>query len=230
MPAANVNVPFVAAMSADGTALLETVKQETYTFTGSAHYNYTGVLTPEIIAAFTLSEGAADSAAQLDVDVAGLTAPLTAALEAARASIEADLTAFAQSEIDADLASNTIGAAVEAEAVKNLVLSIDTSGAAAAMETGIAALSAATRRLIATQLPSTRFPEAFSTALPLVSGDSMTFRWNASTNITVSEDAQDLGGAADGGADGTAAAGAGPGVGTGYGVDVRVLELVLTKA
>jgi hypothetical protein len=222
----NVNVPFVAAMQANGTALLETVKQETYAFTGAAHYSYNGTLTPEIIAAFILSENTSDSVAELDVAVSGLTTPLTAALMAAKAALETDLTSFAQSQIDADLAANGVGAAVEAEAVKELSLAVDASSAAQAMEDGIAGLSADVRRLIATQLPSSNFPETFSTALPINAGDSMTFRWNASTTITVSEDAKDLGGDEGVGA----VAGAGPGVGSGYGVDNRVIELVLTKA
>ena len=226
---ANINVPFVAAMSADGTAELETVKQETYNFTGNAHATFTGALTAEIIAAFTLSEEGSGSTVELEVAVANLKDALTTALgvvkDANNASITDYLTGWAQGEIDADLASNTIGAGVEASAVKNLSLVVDASGAAEAMEDGIDGLTAGVRRLIATQLPSSRFPETFSSALPLISGDSMTFRFIASSSVTVSESAQDLDGAADG-----ATAGVGPGVGSGYGIDSRTIDVVLTKA
>jgi hypothetical protein len=228
MSGANINVPFVAAMDASGNAQLETVKQETFNFTGAADATFTGVLTPEIISAFTLSQEASGSTVELNVAVANLSGALTTALGAVRdngVSITQYLTSWAQDQIDADLASNTIGAGVEASSVKNLVLEVDASGAGIAMEDGITGLSAAVRRLIATQLPSSRFPETFSSALPVATGDSMTFRFIASSTVIVNQDAQDLGGAADG-----ATAGAGPGVGSGYGIDSRTIDVVLTKA
>lgn len=254
MPA-TVNVPFVGTMNNSGTADLQTVQQESFTFTGVANAVLSGVLSPDIIGAFEMSqEEQTSGTVVLNVGMRTDTlfkAALKAALEtvtvtsadndlrdqyaiagASSKTLQEYIVAWCRQEIDNDLTTNTIGAAIEASEVENLTLSNfanDASGAAVSMYDGLVGLSADTRRLVATQLPSSRFPETFSDALPLIDGDMMVFRFNVNPTIVVSEKIQDLGGSTDGGAAGTAAAGAGPGVGSGYGVDQRVIELVLTK-
>jgi hypothetical protein len=142
--------------------------------------------------------------------------------------LEAYIVAWARQQIDADLASNTIGAAIEASEVEALAITDFSANAVAAstnMYDGLVGLTGDVRRLVATQLPSSRFPETFSDALPLATNDKMVFRFLVTSTITVSQNAQDLGTAGNDGA----TAGAGPGVGSGYGVDNRVIELTLTK-
>jgi hypothetical protein len=256
MAAAIVNVPFVGTMNNAGTATLQTVQQETYNFTAAADVVLSGALDADIIGAFQLSEETQTSGtvvlnvamrnesafkaalrnALQSVTVSTADGDLTgqyATLGAIGVDLEDYIVAWARQQIDADLTANTIGAAIEASEVESLAItdfSANAFDAAGSMYSGLNSLSADVRRLVATQLPSSRFPETFSDALPLVSGDQMVFRFNVNPSITVSENPQDLGGAADGGASGSASAGAGPGVGVGYGVDARVIELVLTKA
>jgi hypothetical protein len=247
---ATVNVPFVATFTGAGTAQLETVKQETYTFTGAADLVLNNALTEDIIAGFVLSQEPSGSTVVLNVGMTNQStfeAALKAALKDASIASEATplagsyainlgtdkleqyLVKYSRNEIDLDLAGNTIGAAIEASAVKNLEYAqhdSECAAAAASMYSGLSTtLDANTRRLIATQLPAGNFPETFSSALPINSGDKMVFRFNATLSVSVSEDAQDLGASADG-----ATAGAGPGVGSGYGIPNRIVELVLTKA
>jgi len=254
MSAAIVNIPFVGSMNNDGSASLQTVKKETYTFTAAADVVLSGTLSDDIIGAFQLSQETQTSGTVvLEVAMRNESAFKTAlrnALQAVTVSTaDADLTgqyatagavsksleeyivAWARQQIDDDLNRNTIGAAIEASEVENLAItdfSANAFAAAGNMYAGLSALSADTRRLVATQLPPSRFPDTFTDALPLASGDKMVFRFNVDTTIEVLQDPKDLG-ANDGGADGSASAGAGPGNGTNYGVDVRVIELVLTK-
>lgn len=261
MANATVNVPFVAAFNGTGAAQLETVKQETFTFTDSAHVILNGTLTQDIIDGFILSQEASGSTVKLDVAMAtgaaktAFEAGLKAALKNATIASEANplsgvytitvgsdkleqyLVQYSRSEIDADLATNTISAALEASAVKNLAYANHDSeceSAAGAMWSGLEGLSADIRRLVATQLPKGNFPvENFSPALPIMNGDKMVFRFNATLNVGVTEDARDLGASPDtetGVGSAAAPAGAGPGVGIGYGIPNRIVELVLTKA
>lgn len=262
---ATINVPFVATMNADGTATLQTVQQEEYNFTDAADATLVGDLSSGIINAFQLSQETQTSGTVvLNVAMRNPTAfrnAMTAALQAVTVSVaDTDLSgqyatagavgkllkeyiiAWDRQEIDTNLTSNTIGAAIEASEVQNLDITdfaMDASAASVDMYDGLDALNADVRRLIATQLPSSRYntdasgtalSEAFGDSLPLISGDKMVFRFYVNSNISITEDPQDLGGASDGGAYGTATAGAGPGVGTYYGVSVRTIELVLTLA
>lgn len=254
MPA--INVPFVAAMSASGTAALETVQADTYAFTASADIVYKNTLPADVIAAFVLSEEAALNgtvalnvtmsgraafatalkgaidAAELDSQASPLAAPYAAT---AKESLVAYLQHFAASAIDGHLADNGIPGALEANMVKNMAVSVASQAGAEAMYDGLAGLSGEVLRLVATQIPKANYPEVFSSALPINSGDSMVFRFNITNTVTVSEDAKNL--TTLGGADGAQANGSGPGVvgpsktaAGHYTVGNRVLELILTKA
>lgn len=252
---ATVNVPFVATLTGAGAAQLETVKQETYNFTGAADIVLNNTLTDDIIAGFVMSQEVSGSTVALNVDMISNSAAFEAALKTAlkTASITSEATAlegvyainaltdkleqylvkYSRQEIDHDLAANTIGAAIEASAVKNLAYAshdAECEAAAAAMYTGLNDLGADVRRLVATQLPKGNFPADFSSALPINTGDKMVFRFLANLSVNVTEDAQDLGGSSDSGASGSASAGSGPGVGSGYGIPSRTVELILTKA
>lgn len=246
-----INVPYVAAMAATATGQLETVKQESHSFTGDADIVYTGSLSQDIINAFVLSQEEA-GATGVDLSVAmtsdtakidAFKAAMKAAIEGAAFSSEASalvapyavasdnlkgyLEKWVRKEIDSDLSSNTIPDELEAQAIKSVVVDISAAAADGALNmwNGMVALGQDLRDLIATQLPSSNYsPEEFSDALPVAAGDKMVFRFTISTTATITESAQDVTGA-----NGTA--GSGPGVNAAhYTVSTRLLELQLTKA
>jgi hypothetical protein len=112
------------------------------------------------------------------------------------------------------LASNTIASELEASDVQDISLGNfagDCSGAAAAMWTGLDGLDAGLRRVVATQVPNSKYTaagEGFTSAIPLVAGDTMVFRFNLNSNLTIAGSPQDLT-SGTGVTDGT-----GPGVGS----------------
>jgi hypothetical protein len=112
------------------------------------------------------------------------------------------------------LNNNTIAAELEASDVQEITLpdyDADCLAAAEDMYDGLVGIEESLRRVIATQVGNTRFTdvsEGFTSALPLTSGDSMTFQFNLTSNLTISESVQDVVSGAD------TNNGSGPGVGT----------------
>lgn len=129
-------------------------------------------------------------------------------------SLENYIKAAIHTDVIVALNNNTIAAELEASDVQAITLgtyAADCSAAAAAMWDGLDGITDSLRRVIATQVGNTRFTDAsegFTSTLPLVSGDSMTFQFNLNSNLTISEDVQDVVSGA-----GTNN-GSGPGVGT----------------
>lgn len=251
--AANINIPFVAAMQADGTATLQTQFQEEWNFSGTPDAIFAGALPQDVIDAFLLSQEADSGVIIHNVTMqnsSAFQAALASALIASTVSTADDeltagskyatagavgktlqeyIVAWARQEIDADLTSNTISANIEANEVENLAIDISAGAADGAenMYDGLVGLSQELRNVVASQLPSGRYNDAgesFQTVLPLVTGDKMTFRFNVNSSITITENPQDL----TGGANATTVSS--PGIGSGYGVSTRLVEVVLTKA
>ena len=249
--AANINIPFVAAMQADGTATLQTQYQEQWNFSGTPDAIFAGALPQDVIDAFLLSQEADSGVIIHNVTMqnsSAFQAALASALIASTVSTADDdlsgkyatagavsktlqeyIVAWARQQIDADLTSNSISANIEANEVENLAIDISAGAADGAenMYDGLVGLSQELRNVVASQLPSGRYNDAgesFVTVLPLVSGDKMTFRFNVNSSITITENPQDL----TGGANATTVSS--PGIGSGYGVSTRLVEVVLTKA
>jgi hypothetical protein len=260
--AQTVKVPYCGAMSTSGTANLETVVQQQYSFLGSPDVILNGTLSQTIIDAFLVSQESQtngtvalhvtmqnesafkaalrDALLSVTVSADGVDAELTGQYLTAGGStksLEQYLVAWARQQIDADLAANTIAAALEASEVINLAItdiSQNAFDAAGDMYSGIGLLPAIERDVIASQLPNSRYTvngttESFSGTLPLIPGDKMIFRFNVSTVITVTDTPIDLA-AGDSNVDGNITPGSAPTQSSGYGIENRVIELVLEKA
>lgn len=252
----NIGVPVPASFTTSGTAVIEDICAESFTWTG-AHATFAGNMSvADFKNAFVLSENLDDDNAELLVSmntdsgaVTAFKAALFAALnggakyasgadpagyskdamDAGSSTLQAYLESWAQAEIDADLAENGIPAALEAEHVSNLGLTDfaeDASGGAKTLWDNMAAQqNQAGLNIIARQLPSNRYPEAFSSELPVEKDDVITFRFDISQTYAVSASAADATG------EQTAQDGLPAGApGSGYGVGVRAIDLELTLA
>jgi hypothetical protein len=131
-------------------------------------------------------------------------------------SLEKYVKAGIHTDVIVALNNNTIAAELEASDVLPITLDDfagDCLAAANAMWEGLNELSPAMRRLVATQLDNSKYvsdaSEGFTAALPLESGDSMTFQFTLNSNLTITNDPQDL--TTEGGATN---AGTGPAAGT----------------
>jgi hypothetical protein len=154
-------------------------------------------------------------------------------------TLENYIKAAIHTDVIVALANNTIASELEASDVQPVTLdnfADDCETAATAMYEGLEGIGDGLRRVIATQVSNAKYTEdgeGFTSALPLVSGDSMSFQFSLTSNLTISEQATQL-------ATNDDEAGEGPGVGTYTDLDgnvaaimgtgTRAFRLVLTVA
>jgi hypothetical protein len=216
-----INSPFQGSITANGTAEIETVEQQSYSIIGGAHYHIEYDIA-DVLACFTVSEETDPSSnVLLNVDVgAGKLGDLKTALAAAFQGgsvtngslttvapapsagvlIEAVLAAVHEGIFNASLDENGVNAALEASAVKDHKFT-DFSGN---VETGCNTLAddindagaADSRRLLALQFPVSRYnalsAETFSSVLPFASGDKLRIRFTVDSTFVLSNDPQTL--------------------------------------
>ena len=254
MSAIDVNCPYRGTISADGTAKIEAVQRETYTFTEDADYLVAGSLN-SVLEYFTLSqETSGSSGVALNVAVSNASAlgiAIAAALKAGSVSngaaavgaaapvgaIETVLAKVHEDAFNLSLASNGVNAALEADVVKENAFT-DFSGNVATgcddLANEMHSDASDTLRLLATQLPAVRYDtangEAFPTSIPFAAGDTLRIRFDISSTFTISTDYKDLTtsqGTPSNDANPAAAMG---GSANGANTESWVVELVLTMA
>jgi len=262
---ATIGIPFIGTIDASGDAFLQTIPAETFVW-GSADVEISGTMSLATFrGAFDLSENATDASAELTLLMSesgaqsfkdALTGLLTGGakysagtdpsayskpLSVGSSSLQAYLEAWAQKQIDEDLANNNIPAEVEGEHVFNLALNgfaADASAAVAELWTDMdSSANQANLNLIARQFSASRYfevdaSEAFTAVLPAKVNDVIVFRFIVTQQYTIHENDAGVAGATapNGGTLNAAPAPTSPGVGLAirYGVGDRSVNLVVT--
>jgi hypothetical protein len=253
----NVNVPYQVTIAADGTVSVQTIDAQAYTLpVPDAVFN--GFLVDDILNAFDASGNGTSPIANLSVTmvdgskntfVQALARQLTIAqLDGSSNDLTRYLLNWANQQLLADLCNNGIAVSLEAGGLDDLKfndISANYHQGATDMFDGLNALTPNVLSVVGTQIPNSKWLSAFNKQvkgapahrLPLYDGaDSMTFQFVITQNFIVSEDNQNVNGAAaasgfpltaaaDGGARGVAPVTA---IGH-YGVPQRVINLVLTR-
>jgi hypothetical protein len=211
---ATITMPFSASFNTAGAGTLETVEKQTFQWMEDASLNVAADMSLSAFKnAFVLSqEEAGDPSAALVVSVtdssaniaafkAALTSALADASGAGGVSIRHWLEGDANESIQDFIASNGVPGALEASAVVFGLTKFDVpledadadiSLGAAAMWTSIVNGTDDLRRLIALQLNSTKFPDVFSSELPVADGDTVLFRFVITQSYTISDAPVDL--------------------------------------
>jgi hypothetical protein len=253
----NVNVPYQVTIAADGTVSVQTIDAQAYTLpVPDAVFN--GFLVDDILNAFDASGNGPSPIANLAVTmvdgnknafVLALARQLTIAqLDGSSNDLTQYLLNWANQQLLADLCNNGIAVSLEAGGLDDLKfndISANYHQGATDMFDGLNALTPNVLSVVGTQIPNSKWLSAFNKQvkgapacrLPLYDGaDSMTFQFVITQNFIVSEDNQNVNGAAtasgfpltaaaNGGARGVAPVTA---IGH-YGVPQRVINLVLTR-
>jgi len=216
--AQTINSPFQGTITANGTAKIETVEQQSYSIIGDAHYHI-GYDLAGVLACLEVSQEDNSGNVVLNVDVSNLadlkTALATAFKEGAVTNgalttvapapsagvlIEAVLAAVHEKIFNDSLADNGVNAALEASTVKELGFT-DFSGNVATGCNSLAdaindAGAADGRRLLALQFPNSRYQsnsdETFSEVLPFASGDKLRIRFTVTSTFVLSNEPQTL--------------------------------------
>jgi hypothetical protein len=253
----NVNVPYQVTIAADGTVSVQTIDAQAYTLpVPDAVFN--GFLVDDILNAFDASGNGPSPIANLAVTmvdgnknafVQALARQLTIAqLDGSSNDLTQYLLNWANQQLLADMCNNGIAVSLEAGGLEDLKfndISANYHQGATDMFDGLNALTPNVLSVVGTQIPNSKWLSAFNKQvkgapagrLPLYDGaDSMTFQFVITQNFIVSEDNQNVNGAAtasgfpltaaaNGGARGVAPVTA---IGH-YGVPQRVINLVLTR-
>jgi hypothetical protein len=216
---ADIVIPFSAAFSmVNGSGELEVAQQQSFIWSSNADLTVSADMSLDAFKdAFKLTqETVADNVVlNVEVDASGatafknaLTASLAAAVNGSSVKIGDWLVGEAETAIDLLIANNGIPAAYEASSIKNLALNnfdgtaegatladSDCSQGAANMWTAIGNASADQLRLIALQLPPTKYPTTWPSGtvrLPVADNDTVLFRFAIPQTYVISEDDKDL--------------------------------------
>ena len=211
---AAIVVPTAGAISVNATAVLETNKAQSFTFSNAADMTFNGSLSLSAIKnAFTVS-GSSTSAENFSVTLSSSSGALATALSAAiRAALStgagesnpngyhlapigsvlsAYLLNIGQWEMDQDLNTDTIADSLAAAQMKSLVLTDLTDACDDGADTLVSNISNAQAGTIALQFDNARWltepngASALSPKIPFNVGDTVLFRFNISQTYVVS--------------------------------------------
>lgn len=219
MSGINVNIPYVAKFSADGSLTIETVQHQSYDL-AAADLEIQGYMLNDLFKAFKVSDEVSGSMVQLAVNMNGdlssnfLVAlrrnleyapevdPATGAPAPGVEFLQAFLERIAREKLKYELQHNGVAAALEAADMSPLEITnfeADASAGAADMWQGLNDLAPNMRALIATQIPNANYisnydvslnAEVIREFLPLRGGDTLTFQFVISQNYEVTESVQ----------------------------------------
>jgi hypothetical protein len=198
----NINCKTTGSFNANGTATMDVIKTQTVAL-DTPHQTFNVAADPFVH--FSLAEEASGSAvAQYTVSIVDKALLKTAlggwlkggALNGAATpqAVSAYMIEYLRGEINALVATDGVGAALEAYVIDDLAFTqydADAQGGADKLVDDLDG-SPENKNLIGLQFPMSRYQETFSASLPAISGDSLTFQFTISSNILVSEDVKDI--------------------------------------
>lgn len=205
--------PFTGTIDANGTAKIEVISRETFTYATNADYEISATGLDVIAGFFDLAqETDASSNVLLDVTVnnaSGLAEALrnvwvagTAKAYGASSSLltfETVLAKVHEDAFNASLAANGVNAALEAGAVKDIAFASYSSDVLGDSDKGMVKLANDMKagdkealRLLALQLPASNYTgETMPAHIPFAAGDSLRIRFTVTSDFDLQNDVQD---------------------------------------